>query len=89
MKTNGLSAFLPVQIEDITDRVACFQNMYKDLLSAHVCAPIFEGQLDVVGKALADLAEQTHLASLYCQATPTGREEIMSMANRVASKSRS
>lgn len=88
MTTQGLPAVMPGQIDDFADRVACLQNLYKDLLNAHQCAPVFESQLAVVGKAISDLGEQAHLASLFGRATPAGRQNIMREARRIAGAAR-
>jgi hypothetical protein len=88
MTTESPSTIMPVQIDDFADRVACLQNLYKDLISAHPCAQVFGRQLDIVGTAISDLADQAHLASLYCLANVHGRQEIMREAKRVANMSR-
>lgn len=84
MTGENLPHILPVQVDDFTDRVSCFQNLYKDLLSAHHCAPVFESQLNVVGTAIADLAEMALLVSLFGKSTPAGQEQILLEATRIA-----
>lgn len=87
MTTGTHSPLTPIHIDDFADRVACLQNLYKDLISAHPCAHLFGQQLDIVGKAIAGLADQAQLAHLYGQSTETGRKQIMREAERIANMS--
>lgn len=72
MPRKGVSTLMPTQIDDFAARGVCLQNLYKDRISAHPCAQIFDHQLDVVGRAIADLFDQAQLASLYGHATNVG-----------------
>lgn len=87
MSSPPLPPIMPVQVDDFADRVLCFQNLYKDLISAHPCAHVFEQQLNIVGAAISDLAEQSRLAALYGKASPTGRKSLLDVAHRVADSS--
>lgn len=84
MSSTTPATIIPLQIDDFADRVLCFQNLYKDLLSAHPCAHVFGKQLDALGIAISDLVDQSRLAALYGKANTTGRLSIMSEAQRIA-----
>lgn len=84
MSSPPLPSIMPIQIDDFADRVLCFQNLYKDLISAHPCAHVFGQQLDIVGAAISDLVNHSRFATLYGKASPSARKSIMDEAQRIA-----